>query len=95
VFRPARRRASRPSLTQFVILSMLLHALFILLFGSPTGGSREGRASWGSLDVTIRGPLLVFSPDTTRTPTPWSMAKLPLFTSPSSTIQLSARDSWK
>jgi hypothetical protein len=47
----------RPSLAQFVILSILLHALFILLFGSPAGGSREGRALWGSLDVTIRGPL--------------------------------------
>lgn len=37
---------------------MLLHAFFILLFGTPAGGSREGRAMWGSLDVTIRGPLL-------------------------------------
>jgi hypothetical protein len=36
---------------------MLLHALFILMFGSPVGGSREGRAMWGSLDVTIHGPL--------------------------------------
>lgn len=57
-YRPARRQPSRPSLAQFVVLSIVLHALFILLFGSPTGGSREGRASWGSLDVTIRGPLL-------------------------------------
>jgi hypothetical protein len=37
---------------------MLLHAFLILLFGSPAGGSREGRAMWGSLEVTIRGPLL-------------------------------------
>lgn len=53
-----RRRAGVPSLTQFVVLSVLLHALFILLFGSPAGGSREGQALWGSLTVTIRGPLL-------------------------------------
>ncbi len=53
-----RRDASRPSLAQFVVLSMALHALFILLFGSPAGSSREGRAMWGTLDVTIRGPLL-------------------------------------
>ncbi|MBK6981357.1 MAG: hypothetical protein IPH30_07570 [Betaproteobacteria bacterium] len=45
-------------MTQFVLLSMLLHALFILLFGTPTGGSREGAAMWGRLDVTIRGPLM-------------------------------------
>jgi hypothetical protein len=58
-YRPRRRRdPSQPSLTQFVVLSILLHALFILLFGSPSGGSSQGRAMWGSLDVTIRGPLL-------------------------------------
>jgi len=55
-YRPVRVSA-RPSLAQFVFLSMLLHALFILMFGSPVGGSREGRAMWGSLDVTIHGPL--------------------------------------
>lgn len=38
-----------PPLTQFVILSMLLHALAIALFGAPPGGSREGRAVWGAL----------------------------------------------
>ncbi len=48
----------KPSLAQFVLLSMALHALAILLFGSPAGGSPEGQAMWGSLDVTIRGPLL-------------------------------------
>lgn len=64
---PAYRRGRRkpgPSLTQFVVLSLLLHALFILLFGSPTGGSSQGRAIWGSLDVTIRGPLLDSGSDT-------------------------------
>ncbi len=45
-------------MAQFVLLSLLLHAFFILLFGSPAGGSREGRAMWSSLDVTIRGPLM-------------------------------------
>ncbi|MGE5615581.1 MAG: hypothetical protein ACM3X5_01570 [Bacillota bacterium] len=50
-----RERASAEArLRQFIVLSMLLHALAILLFGSPLGGSREGRALWGSLDVVIR-----------------------------------------
>jgi hypothetical protein len=53
-----RHDPSRPSLTQFVALSIALHAFFILLFGSPTGGSREGHALWGGLQVTIRGPLM-------------------------------------
>ncbi|MBX3715374.1 MAG: hypothetical protein KF738_05190 [Burkholderiales bacterium] len=56
--RAARRADDRPSLAQFVVLSLLLHAFFILLFGSPSGGSADGRAAWGRLDVTIRGPLL-------------------------------------
>ena len=43
-------------LAQFVLLSMLLHALAISLFGAPAGGSSEGRAMWGSLEVTILGP---------------------------------------
>lgn len=48
---------TRSPLAQFILLSMLLHALAILLFGAPSGGSREGRAMWGSLEVVIRGPL--------------------------------------
>ena len=47
----------RSPLAQFILLSMLLHALAIMLFGAPSGGSREGRAMWGSLDVVIRSPL--------------------------------------
>jgi len=43
----------RPSLFQFFFLSMLLHALAIMLFGAPSGGSREGRAIWGSLQVVL------------------------------------------
>jgi hypothetical protein len=39
---------------QFVVLSMCLHVLVILLFGAPSGGSREGRAMWGSLEVELR-----------------------------------------
>ena len=56
--RPARRAGNQPSPAPFVVLSLLLHAFFILLFGSPSGGSPDGRAAWGRLDVTIRGPLL-------------------------------------
>ena len=51
---PREKAIAQTRLTQFVILSMLLHALAILLFGAPTGGSREGRAMFGSLDVVIR-----------------------------------------
>ncbi|HET9579707.1 MAG TPA: hypothetical protein VFP44_17880, partial [Usitatibacter sp.] len=53
----AAARARRPGdvpLWRFVFLSMLLHVLAILTFGAPSGGSREGRAMWGSLDVVIR-----------------------------------------
>ncbi len=46
----------RPGVAQFVYLSALLHAIAILLFGAPPGGSREGRAMWGSLNVVIQGP---------------------------------------
>jgi hypothetical protein len=46
----------RPGVAQFIYLSMLLHAMAILLFGAPPGGSREGRAMWGSLDVRLVAP---------------------------------------
>ena len=46
----------RPGVAQFVYLSALLHAIAILLFGAPPGGSRDGRAMWGSLNVQIVAP---------------------------------------
>jgi hypothetical protein len=46
----------RPGVAQFLYLSALLHAIAILLFGAPPGGSPDGRAMWGSLNVVIRGP---------------------------------------
>src|SRR5258706_16207589 len=49
------RAITKPPLAQFVLLSMLLHALLISLFGAPSGGSREGRALWGALDVVLVG----------------------------------------
>jgi hypothetical protein len=53
--RPAQARAAqRPPLSHFVLLSILLHALGISLFGAPSGGSREGRAMWGSLSVVLQ-----------------------------------------
>jgi hypothetical protein len=53
-----RPRDETPSLLQFVVLSMLLHALAILLFGTPSGGGmRGGKAWWGSLQVTLQAPL--------------------------------------
>jgi hypothetical protein len=53
--RPALQRGpAKPPLAHFVLLSMLLHILFISLFGAPSGGSREGRAMWGSLNVVLQ-----------------------------------------
>jgi hypothetical protein len=51
-----------PPLWQFVFLSLLLHAMFIALFGAPTGGSAEGRAMWGSMQVELRGLLVERAP---------------------------------
>ena len=43
----------RPGVAQFLYLSALLHAIAILLFGAPPGGSPEGRAIWGSIDAQL------------------------------------------
>ena len=44
-----------PTLVRFVILSMLLHVLVVLFFGSANGGAgRREDGSWGVLDVTLR-----------------------------------------
>lgn len=51
-----------PPLWHFVFLSMLLHVLLIALFGAPSGGSREGRAMWGSMQVELRGLLIEATP---------------------------------
>src|SRR5665213_2811762 len=53
---PRRRADPRPSLAQFVVLSMLLHALAITLFGAPSGSSRNGHALWGPLQVVLQAP---------------------------------------
>ncbi|MEO5677763.1 MAG: hypothetical protein ABIQ84_09450 [Usitatibacter sp.] len=50
------RVIERTPLAQFVILSMLLHLMFILVFGAPTGGSRDGRAMWGAFRVALQSP---------------------------------------
>ena len=52
---PREKAIAERRLTQFVVLSMLVHALAILMFGAPAGGHREGRAMWGSLDVVLKG----------------------------------------
>jgi hypothetical protein len=55
----------RPGVAQFLYLSALLHAIAILLFGAPPGGSRDGRAMWGSLNVQLvapAGPIEVPAP---------------------------------
>jgi hypothetical protein len=44
-----------PTLTQFVLLSMALHVLVIVLFGTASGGgARRGEGWWGPLDVNLR-----------------------------------------
>jgi hypothetical protein len=58
-----------PPLSQFVLLSMLLHGLLIALFGAPSGGSREGRAMWGSMHVELRGPIVEPRPAEVPAPT--------------------------
>ncbi len=48
----------RPSLDQFVVLSLMLHVLLIVLFGDTTGGgARRGEKLWGALTVTVQGFL--------------------------------------
>jgi len=67
-----------PALWQFLLLSGLVHVLFIALFGAPSGGSREGRAMWGSMQVELQGLLVdpskapaVSRPDAHLAPTPF------------------------
>lgn len=48
----------RPSLDQFVLLSLMLHVLVIVLFGDTTGGGvRRGEKLWGALTVTVQNLL--------------------------------------
>src|SRR5579862_2429286 len=50
-----RRLPDKPPLFEWVLLSMLVHALAIMMFGAPQGGSSDGRAMWGSLQVVLTG----------------------------------------
>lgn len=64
-YRPRRREIAwdsiigrfpeKPPLFEWVLLSMLIHALAIVLFGAPAGGASEGRSMWGSFDVVLTG----------------------------------------
>lgn len=50
--------AERPSLEQFVLLSLMLHVLVIVLFGDTAGGgARRGEKLWGTLTVTVQNLL--------------------------------------
>lgn len=51
---PREKAIAQRRLTQFVVISMVIHAIAIMLFGAPVGGSREGRAMFGTLNVVIR-----------------------------------------
>lgn len=52
----------RPPLWEFVFLSMLIHVIAIALFGAPSGGTSEGRAMWGALQVVLQGASLDTGP---------------------------------
>ena len=53
--RIARLGEESPLLLQFVLLSMLLHMLVVLMFGTATiGGARRAEGWLGPLDVTLR-----------------------------------------
>jgi hypothetical protein len=45
-----------PPLWHYVLVSLLLHIAAVLLFGAPSGGSREGRALWAALRVSLIPP---------------------------------------
>lgn len=50
--------AERPSLDQFILLSLMLHVLVIALFGDTSGGgARRGEKLWGALTVTVQGMM--------------------------------------
>ncbi|MEQ1518654.1 MAG: hypothetical protein ABL931_19410, partial [Usitatibacteraceae bacterium] len=50
--------SERPTLDQFVLLSLMLHVLLIVLFGDTAGGgARRGEKLWGALTVTVQSLL--------------------------------------
>ncbi|HSS26359.1 MAG TPA: hypothetical protein VLL50_00245 [Usitatibacter sp.] len=77
-WRPLYGRIEKPPLWQFVVLSILLHALAIFLFGAPTGGSIGGRAMWGTLDVVLLGASPPAAPLLKLDRTPMAPAPAPL-----------------
>jgi len=49
-----REETPRPALVRFVLLSMLLHATIVILFGTSHGGNGgRGEAMLDVLDVTL------------------------------------------
>jgi hypothetical protein len=45
----------QPTLDQFLLLSLLLHALLVVLFGDANGGGiKRGEKIWGSMNVTLQ-----------------------------------------
>lgn len=48
----------RPTLDEYILLSLMLHVLIIVLFGDTAGGgSRRGEKIWGALTVSVEGKL--------------------------------------
>lgn len=65
-----------PTMVQFVVLSMLLHLLVILLFGTAPGtGARRGEGWWGALNVTLRRLVPESQPGLQPPPSPELTAK--------------------
>jgi hypothetical protein len=97
----ARNRSTRidePTLLQFVLLSMLLHILAIVMFGTTNRGVGRGDEILGTLDVTLRrlaaapgasiklapgSPGALPSPSRSLLPRPESTARIPAPPKPS------------
>lgn len=51
-------KVERPTLDQYLLLSLMLHVLAIVLFGDTSGASaRKGEKLWGALTVTVQSLL--------------------------------------
>lgn len=56
--RLAALKVERPTLDQYLLLSLMLHVLAIVLFGDTSGASaRKGEKLWGALTVTVQSLL--------------------------------------
>jgi hypothetical protein len=87
---PREKAIAQARLKQFIVLSMLVHAFAILMFGAPGSGHREGRAMWGSLNVVLKSyraavaPRVEPAPQAPATVTPQAASPAPVAPPPPS-----------